>query len=86
MIDLRNYPKKLLWRLYLVSLVVIVILDFYFLYTDVFHFHFDFQQIPQFFALLGLFGCMLLILIAKCMGYFIVADEDYYHKKEEERH
>ncbi len=79
---LRIYPKKLFWRLYFVSLVVSLILDFYWLYTHVFYYHFSFQQVPQFFALFGLFGCMLLILIAKAMGVFIVVDEDYYQKKE----
>ena len=33
-------------------------------------------------AIFGLFGCMLLILIAKGMGFFIVVDEDYYQKKQ----
>jgi len=45
------------------------------------HYHFRFQYLPQFFAIFGVFGCMLLILIAKGMGYFIVRDEDYYEKK-----
>jgi len=79
---LRIYPKKLFWRLYFVSLVVSLILDFYWLYMHVFHYHFSFQQVPQFFAIFGLFGCMLLILIAKAMGIIIVVDEDYYQKKE----
>jgi hypothetical protein len=30
---------------------------------------------------LGLFGCMMLILIAKGMGIFIVVDENYYQKQ-----
>ena len=84
MMNFRKYPKKLFWRLYYVCLVLSVILDFYWLYQHKFHFHFSFQHIPQFFALFGLFGCMLLILIAKAMGIFIVVDEDYYSKKEEE--
>ena len=79
---LRIYPKKLLWRLYFVCFAVSLILDFVWLYTHTFHYHFAFQYWPQFFALLGLFGCMLLILIAKGMGIFIVVDEDYYRKKE----
>ena len=77
----RIYPKKLFWRLYYVILVVSLILDFYWLYMHLFHYHFPFQYFPQFFALLGLFGCMLLILIAKAMGIFIVVDEGYYQKK-----
>ena len=79
---LRTYPKKLFWRLYFVGLVVSLILDFIWLYLHVFHYHFSFQYLPQFFALFGLLGCMLLILIAKAMGIFIVVDEDYYQQKE----
>ena len=77
----RIYPKKLFWRLYYTVLGVSLILDFLWLYKHTFHYHFDFQYFPQFFALFGLLGCMLLILIAKGMGLFIVADEDYYERK-----
>ena len=78
---LRIYPKKLFWRLFYFFLVISLLLDFYWLYTHLFHYHFSFQYFPQFFALFGLIGCMLLILIAKGMGIFIVVDEDYYVKK-----
>ena len=81
MSKLRTYPKKLFWRLYFVCLAVSLILDFIWLYSHRFHYHFSFQQIPQFFAILGLFGCMLLILIAKILGIIIVVDEDYYQRK-----
>lgn len=84
MIDLRKYPKKMFWRIYWVCLALSLILDFYWLYTHAFQYHFSFQHIPQFFALFGLFGCMLLILIAKGMGFFIVVDEDYYQKRKED--
>ena len=78
---LRRYPKKLLWRLYFIALVLSLILDLVWLYTHKFHYHFSFQEFPEFFAIFGLFGCMLLILIAKGLGFFIVVDEDYYQKK-----
>lgn len=78
---LRTYPKKLFWRLFFIGLLASIILDFLWLYLHVFHYHFSFQYLPQFFAIFGLFGCMLLILIAKAMGIFIVVDEDYYKKK-----
>ena len=78
---LRTYPKKLFWRLYFVAFAASLILDLYWLYTHSFHFHFSFQYLPEFFALFGLFGCMLLILIAKAMGLFIVVDEDYYEQR-----
>ena len=74
---LRNYPEKQLWRIYYVCLVVSLVIDFYWLYTHVLHYHFAFQYIPQFFAILGFAGCMLLIVIAKAMGFFIVVDENY---------
>ena len=80
---LRKYPRKLLWRFYYICLVVSLVLDFYWLYKHLFHYHFPFQYFPQFFALLGLFGCMTLILIAKGMGIFIVVDEDYYQQESE---
>jgi len=81
MSKLRTYPKKLFWRLYWVVLGLSIILDFIWLYLHAFHYHFSFQYLPQFFAILGLIGCMLLILIAKALGIIIVVDEDYYQEK-----
>ena len=78
---LRRYPKKFLWRAYFVALAISLVLDLIWLYTHSFNYHFPFQYFPEFFAIFGLFGCMLLILIAKGIGLFIVADEDYYQKK-----
>ena len=78
---LRTFPKKSLWRLYFFCLALSLILDFYWLYAKVFHYHFSFQYVPQFFAIFGLIGCVVLILIAKGIGFFIVVDEDYYQKK-----
>jgi hypothetical protein len=78
---LRNYPKKLFWTAYFIGLGGSLILDLVWLHSDVLRYHFPFQYVPEFFALFGVFGCMLLILIAKGMGYFIVKDEDYYEKK-----
>jgi hypothetical protein len=78
---LRTYPKRLFWRLYFVCLVVSLFLDFIWLYTHAFHYHFSFQYLPEFFAIFGILGCMLLILVAKGMGIFIVVDEDYYQNK-----
>jgi len=78
---IRKYPRKLFWRLYIICLSGSLILDIYWLYTHKFHYHFEFQYLPQFFALFGLIGCMLLILVAKAVGWFIVVDEDYYEKR-----
>jgi len=78
---LRRYPKKLLWRAYFVALFMSLILGLIWLYTHTFHYHFPFQYIPEFFAIFGFFGCIVLILIVKGIGLLIVVDEDYYQKK-----
>jgi hypothetical protein len=80
---LRQYPKRFFWTLYLVSLVLSLILHPLLLRADKLHHHFSFQYILEFFALFGFVGCMLLILIAKGMGIFISAQEDYYEKRSE---
>ena len=77
---LRKYPKRLFWTVYFIGLAVSLILDFVWLRSDILYYHFPFQYFLEFFAIFGLFGCMLLILIAKGMGYFVVRDEDYYEK------
>ena len=78
----RIYPKKMFWRIYVIALVVSLVLDLIWLYRKILHYHFGFQYLPQFFALFGLVGCMLVILIAKAMGWFLVVDEDYYDNQE----
>ncbi|MBW1777414.1 MAG: hypothetical protein JRI76_04600 [Deltaproteobacteria bacterium] len=78
---LRVYPKRLFWRVYWAALAVSLILDGVWLYSHAVHYHFKFQYFPEFFALFGFIGCMLLILIAKGMGLFIVKEEDYYEKR-----
>lgn len=77
---LRQYPKRLFWAAFFIGLVASLVLDILWLRSDILHYHFQFQYFPQFFAIFGLLGCMLLILIAKGMGYFISKDEDYYEK------
>jgi hypothetical protein len=77
---LRQYPKRFFWIVYFIGLMVSLILDVLWLRSGILHYHFPFQYFPQFFAIFGLIGCMLLILIAKGMGYFISKDEDYYEK------
>jgi len=78
---LRRYPKKFFWRMFFVGLGVSLILDIVLLRFHILHYHFSFQYIPEFFAVFGFLGCILLILVAKGMGYFIVRDEDYYERE-----
>ena len=80
---LRTYPKRLFWWIYFLSLALSLILNPLLLGTDKLHYHFSFQYLPEFFALFGFVGCILLILIAKGMGFFIVTDENYYEKRSE---
>jgi hypothetical protein len=49
--------------------------------SELLHHHYSFQYLPEFFAVFGLVGCMLLILVAKGVGFFISKDEDYYEKR-----
>ena len=80
---LRTYPRKLFWRIYFLALALSLILSPLLLRADKLHYHFSFQYLPEFFALFGLVGCMLLILVAKGMGIFISTDENYYEKRSE---
>ena len=80
---LRKYPNKLFWGIYLLSLVLSLILDPLLLRSETLHYHYAFQYLPEFFALFGLVVCMLLILVAKGVGIFISADENYYEKRSE---
>ncbi len=80
---LRTYPKRLFWWIYFLSMGLSLILHPLLLHFDKLHHHFVFQYLPEFFAVFGLVGCMLLILIAKGMGFFISRDEDYYEKRSE---
>lgn len=77
---LRQYPKRFFWIVFFIGLVVSLILDVLWLRSGLLHYHFSFQYFPQFFALFGFIGCMVLILIAKGMGHFISKDEDYYER------
>jgi hypothetical protein len=80
---LRTYPKRLFWSIYFLSLALTLILHPLLMRSDSFHYHFSFQYLPQFFAVFGLVGCVLLILVAKGLGFFIVTDENYYEKRSE---
>ena len=80
---LRKYPKRLFWWIYFLSMGLSLILHPLLLRSDKLHHHFSFQYLPEFFAVFGFVGCMALILIAKGMGIFISADEDYYEKRSE---
>ncbi|MEW5908952.1 MAG: hypothetical protein AB1659_04040 [Thermodesulfobacteriota bacterium] len=82
---IRVYPKKWLWRIYLTVSLLSLLLDVIWRYTHRLSYHFQFQSIYEFFALFGLIGCMILILIARGLGAILVVHEDYYqHRNREE--
>jgi hypothetical protein len=80
---LRTYPKKLFWWIYFASMGLSLILHPLLSRSELLHHHFPFQYLPEFFAVFGLVGCMLLILVAKGVGFFISKDENYYEQRSE---
>jgi hypothetical protein len=81
---IRIYPKKWLWRIYSAVLCLSLILGIILSFTSLLSYHFKFQYLLGFFALFGFFGCVIIILIAKGIGFFLVVGEDYYHRNQEE--
>lgn len=77
----RHYPKRFLWVLYFVGLGLSLLSGFLFPALSLLHSHFPFQKVPQFFALYGFFGSILLILIARGMGSYLSKEEDYDEKE-----
>lgn len=61
-------------RLFYVSLVVLIVLDFF---VDK-HPHYGFDGAPSFSAAYGFISCVLLVLIARVLRMFLMKDEDYY--------
>ena len=60
--------------IFYVSLVVLLIIDF-FIHK---HAEFPWEEAPDFFAVYGFVSCVLLIFIAKVLRRFIRRDENYY--------
>ena len=75
-LKLFDNPKKnkRVMIIFLVSLVVILIVDL-FVHK---HAEFHWAGIPEFYALLGFVSCVLLIFIAKFLRMIIKRDENYY--------
>ena len=65
--------KRFLFAFY-VSLVVLIIIDF-FIHK---HAEFPWEDSPNFFAVYGFVSCVLLIFIAKLLRMFIKREENYY--------
>jgi len=70
---------KTVVRFYLIGLAVLVILDAIPAIVDKEHAHTWVERLPGFWAVFGLVGCILLILLSKAFGHLgIMQREDYY--------
>jgi hypothetical protein len=63
-------------RIFKISLAAFLLLGF-FVHTE--HAVFWWEEIPVFYAIYGLFGCVLIIIASKELGHFwLQRPEDYY--------
>lgn len=65
---------KLFLRIFYVSLVILLVIDFFISK----HAAFGFDGVTNFFAVYGFISCVMLVLIAKVMRMFLMKDEEYY--------
>jgi len=72
-------PKniKILLAFFYLSLVVLLIIDF-FVHK---HAEFPWEGYPDFFAAYGFISCVALIYIAKLLRLFVKRDENYYDRR-----
>ena len=70
----RNF--RLFLRCFYGSLLLLLVIDFFI------HKHpdFYFEDAPNFFAAYGFISCVLLVLAAKVLRWFIKRNEDYYDR------
>ena len=77
-LDFFDKPKNIrfLKILFYISLGLIVIADFFITRK---HIHFPWENIPGVYALFGLVACILIVILAKILGYqWLMRKEDYY--------
>lgn len=65
--------RKIIWMLCIVC-AGLFLADFF--YHK--HAHFEIENVFGFYALYGFIMCVLLVLAAKVMRFFLMRDEDYY--------
>jgi hypothetical protein len=68
-----EFIKKMKYLLYF-SILIFIVMGFF---IDS-HPHFQWEEIPAFFAIYGFLICVLIIFIGKAIGRFIQREEDYY--------
>jgi hypothetical protein len=78
-IDFLRRRLKTVVRLCLAALGCLILLDALPFLVDKEHAHTWLEHIPGFWALFGLLGCIVLILVSKAFGHLgIMTREDYY--------
>ena len=70
----RDSSKKLLWMLLIAICAASVIAEF-FVHR---HSHFKVDGTLFFYAMLGFGSCVIMIILAKLLGFFLKAPPDYY--------
>lgn len=71
--------QKLL-RVFYVICALLVVLDFV-LHRHIYH---SWEKLPAFYPIYGFVGCVLLVFVSKWMRTFLMRDENYYDKAEDE--
>ena len=77
-LDFFDKPKNIrfLKILFYISLVLTVIADFFIIRK---HIHFPWENIPGVYALFGIAACIMIVILAKVLGYkWLMRKEDYY--------
>jgi len=75
-------PKNVMWiiRIFYAICILLVVADF----IVHRHIYVSFEEIPTFYALYGFIACVVLVFIAKGMRSFVMRDEHFYDKREDE--
>jgi hypothetical protein len=75
---------KRIWLVVSVTTFIIFILIDLFLESGFGHSEFPWSHLVGFFALFGFLGCLLIIVVAKLLGYYwLQRGEDYYDKNDD---
>jgi len=81
LIDFLRDRLRLLVRIGIAALVVLVLLDAIPAIVSKEHAHTAAEHVPAFWAVFGLLGCLLLVIVSKTYGHlFVSTREDYYDR------
>jgi hypothetical protein len=75
-------PENITWMMRIFYTICIVLVAADFIVHR--HIYVSFEEIPTFYALYGFVACVVLVVIAKGMRKFVMRDENYYDKRDDE--